>query len=191
MYRATGKHYYYEHTRGRYYNWGQFSRAKTDNFSWDSKTLGTQLLLTQVTRDDLRIQFMQPLVGFCGGEYSKLFVLLLLLINSKRIKADSRPKACGGTVSGRRLGTVPILLICVSWLVSTRLTQPRKTLPVNKQSTFLAARAEVTSLATVTSGHKRHITELPAVLRATSPKNVAMTGKKCQATISQISTHSL
>lgn len=69
LYRATGNRIYYDDTRGRYYNWGQFSRAKADSFSWDSKTLGTQLLLTQVTRDDLRIQFMQPLVGYCRAEF--------------------------------------------------------------------------------------------------------------------------
>ena len=69
MYRATGNLQYYSDTRGRYYNWGQFSRAKADSFSWDAKTLGTQLLLTQVTRGDLRIQYMQPLVGYCEAEY--------------------------------------------------------------------------------------------------------------------------
>ena len=69
LYRATGNRIYYDDTGGSYYNWGQFSRAKADSFSWDSKTLGTQLLLTQVTRDDLRIQFMQPLVGYCRAEF--------------------------------------------------------------------------------------------------------------------------
>ena len=68
-----------------------------------------------MTRDDLRIQFMQPLVGFCGGEYSKFCISMLFLKDFKRIKAASRQKACGGTVSGRRLGTVPILLTCASW----------------------------------------------------------------------------
>ena len=144
-----------------------------------------------MTRDDLRIQFMQPLVGFCGGEYSKFRVFILILTNFKRIKVVSHQKVCGGTVSGHQLATAPTLLTCVSWSVSTRLTQPRKILPVNKQSTFLAVRAEVTSLATAISGRKRHITELPAVLLATFRKNVATTGRKCQVTISQISIHSL
>ena len=42
-----------------------------DSFSWDAKTLGTQLLLTQVTRGDLRVQYMQPLVAYCRAEYGE------------------------------------------------------------------------------------------------------------------------
>ncbi|CBY22191.1 unnamed protein product [Oikopleura dioica] len=64
LYRATGKMSYYELAKKRYYNWDHF-QSFANMFSWDNKVLGCQLLLAQVTRDDLRENYIDPLHTYC------------------------------------------------------------------------------------------------------------------------------
>lgn len=65
LYRATGKTQYYETARKRYYAWRMFSSSSASEFSWDDKTIGVQLLISQVTRGDLRNNYIKPVISYC------------------------------------------------------------------------------------------------------------------------------
>ena len=40
-------------------------------FSWDDKQLGIQLLASQVTRRDVRLRFLRPILMYCSNKEAK------------------------------------------------------------------------------------------------------------------------
>jgi endoglucanase len=64
LYRATGKHDYYQLARTRFYSWMMFTSGPSE-FSWDDKRLGVQLLIAQVTRGDVRNTYIKPIMKYC------------------------------------------------------------------------------------------------------------------------------
>ncbi|XP_039268711.2 uncharacterized protein LOC120343563 [Styela clava] len=65
LYRATGKTKYLLEAEGKYQNWGMFKLPEQFIFSWDDKTVGAQLLLSQITNEMKSANYLARATSYC------------------------------------------------------------------------------------------------------------------------------